>query len=76
MEISSNVARVSGLGEPVMYAAPIYNTQTVEKVEAIEARNYKPKYPSDETKTQAQAIESDPKSKANYKPGDLVNLYA
>lgn len=49
MEISSNVARVSGLGEPYMYVSPTYNTQAVEQVEAIQSRAYQPKYVSGET---------------------------
>ncbi|TGM87567.1 hypothetical protein [Leptospira bouyouniensis] len=76
MEISSNVARVSGLGEPYMYVSPTYNTQAVEQVEAIQSRSYQPKYPNAETKNQAQEIQSTPETKASYKPGNLVSLYA
>jgi hypothetical protein len=76
MEISSNVARVSGLGEPNMYISSLYNTQAIEKTQAIEPRNYKPKYPSEETNAQLSKIDASPDAKSTYKPGDLVNLYA
>ncbi len=76
MEIASGVARVSGLGEPLTYISPTFNTQPVEKVDAIESRQYRPKYPSEDTSSKADSIEKSPKEKSNYKPGDLVNVYA
>ncbi|MCT8334167.1 hypothetical protein NUH30_10825 [Leptospira sp. 85282-16] len=76
MEISSNVARVSGLGEPYMYVAPAYNTQAVEQVEEIQSRSYQPKYVSGETEKKAAEVQTSPDAKAAYKPGNLVNLYA
>ncbi|MCW7469157.1 hypothetical protein [Leptospira kanakyensis] len=76
MEISSNVARVSGLGEPYMYVSPAYNTQAVEQVEAIQSRSYQPKYVSGETEKKAAEVQTSPDAKAAYKPGNLVNLYA
>ncbi|MCU0824067.1 MAG: hypothetical protein MUF77_05445 [Leptospira sp.] len=76
MEISSNVARVSGFGEPNMYISSIYNTQPVDRIESIEPRNYRPKYPSSDTESKAESIQSSPEAKASYKPGDLVHLYA
>ncbi|TGL86583.1 hypothetical protein EHQ68_14855 [Leptospira congkakensis] len=76
MEISSNVARVSGLGEPYMYVSPTYNTQAVEQVEAIQSRSYQLKYVSGETEKKAAEVQTSPDAKAAYKPGNLVNLYA
>jgi hypothetical protein len=76
MDIASGVARVSGLGEPLTYISPSFNTQPVEKVEAIQSNQYKPKFPSEETSSRAESIQTSPKDKSNYKPGDLVNLYA
>ncbi len=76
MDIASGVARVSGLGEPLTYISPSFNTQPVEKVESIRANQYKPKYPTEDLNSKAEAIQSSPKEKSNYKPGDLVNLYA
>ncbi|TGL63170.1 hypothetical protein EHQ58_01635 [Leptospira ognonensis] len=76
MDIASGVARVSGLGEPLTYISPSFNTQPVEKIEAIQTNQYKPKFPSEDTSAKAETIQSSPKDKATYKPGDLVNLYA
>ncbi|TGN20332.1 hypothetical protein [Leptospira idonii] len=76
MDIASGVARVSGLGEPVMYASPTFNTQAIEKVEPVQAKSYRPKYPSEDTSAQAEAIQGNQEMKSQYKPGDLVNLYA
>lgn len=68
MEISSNVARVSGLGEPYMYVSPTYNTQAVEQVEAIQSRSYQPKYVSGETEKKQR------KSKQVQRQKQLTNL--
>jgi hypothetical protein len=61
MDIASGVARVSGLGEPLTYISPTFNTQPVEKVEAIQANQYRPKFPNDETSSKAESIQSTPK---------------
>ncbi|TGN10987.1 hypothetical protein [Leptospira ilyithenensis] len=76
MDIASGVARVSGLGEPLTYVMPTYNTKAIEKVDAVQSRDYKPKYPSEDTASQASSIQGDSGKKASYTPGDLVNVYA
>ena len=76
MDIASGVARVSGLGEPLTYISPSFNTQPVEKVEAIQSNQYRPKFPTKETSAKAESIQTNSRDKSNYKPGDLVNLYA
>lgn len=76
MDIANGVARVSGLGEPLTYISPAFNTQPIEKIEAIQSNDYRPKYPAEDTRAKAVTIQSNPGEKARYKPGDLVNLYA
>ncbi|GBF51323.1 hypothetical protein LPTSP4_28550 [Leptospira ryugenii] len=76
MDIASAVARVSGLGEPLTYVAPTFSNRPVEKVESIQANDYRPKYPDSQTKQKADSIQSTLDNSANYRPGDLVNLYA